>query len=77
MIPNIEDIVKKYPYLGSFLSSTQGYGVLEPISKEFSIEILKYNLDEYKKQLLEFNTGDASNFKTFEQITIETINKLK
>lgn len=77
MTPNVESIIKKYPYLGSFLSSAQGYGVLEQISKEFAIEILKYNLKQYRTQMLQFNTGESGKFKSFDEITLETIKELE
>jgi len=45
--------------------------------KEFAIEILKYNLKQYRTQMLEFNTGDATKFKSFDDITLETIKELE
>ncbi len=75
MIPNAE---KCWDEGSNDLQSVNEINYKVPILlKEFAKQILEYNLDEYKNQLLQFNTGDASNFKTFEQITIETINKLK
>lgn len=75
MIPNAE---KCWNEGSNDLQSVNEINYKVPILlKEFAKQILEYNLDEYKNQLLQFNTGDASNFKTFEQISIETINKLK
>ncbi len=45
--------------------------------REFAIEILKYNLKQYRTQMLEFNTGDATKFKSFDEITLETIKELE
>jgi len=46
-------------------------------AKNFAIEILKYNLKQYRTQMLEFNTGDATKFKSFDDITLETIKELE
>jgi len=45
--------------------------------KEFAIEILKYNLKQYRTQMLEFNTGDATMYKSFDTVTLETIKELE
>lgn len=45
--------------------------------REFAIEILKYNLKQYRTQMLEFNTGDASVYKSFDTVTLETIKELE
>lgn len=45
--------------------------------KAFAIEILKYNLKQYRTQLQQFNTGDATKFKSFDEITLETIKELE
>lgn len=76
MTPNVESIIKKYPYLGSFLSSAQGYGVLEQISKEFAIEILKYNLKQYRMYNSMVVTKGGK-YKSIDEITLETIKELE
>jgi len=50
---------------------------LDKRTSEFAIEILKYNLRQYRTQMLEFNTGESSKFKSFDEITLETIKELE
>lgn len=45
--------------------------------KEFAVEILKYNLKQYRTQMFQFNTGEASVYKSFDTITLETIKELE
>ncbi len=45
--------------------------------KEFAVKILKYNLTTFKKQRLDFNQGEASKMKSFDEITLETIKELE
>ena len=45
--------------------------------KEFAVKILKYNLLQYRTQMLQFNTGDAGKFKSIEEGTLETIKELE
>ena len=57
-------------------SNVSNYDAMEAM-KEFAIEILKYNLKQYKTQMQQFNTGDATKFKSFDTITLETIKELE
>ena len=57
-------------------SNVSNFDAMEAM-KEFAIEILKYNLKQYKTQMQQFNTGDATKFKSFDTITLETIKELE
>ena len=43
----------------------------------FARNVLIYNLEKYKKQLLDFNQGEASKMKSIDEITLETIKELE
>lgn len=74
MIPNVEEFLEKENYdINSHIDGEDAPKLL----KEFAIETLKYNLKQYKTQILEFNTGDATKFKSFDEITLETIKELE
>jgi thiamine pyrophosphokinase len=57
-------------------SNVSNFDAMEAM-KEFAIEILKYNLKQYRTQMLQFNTGDSGKFKSFDEITLETIKELE
>jgi thiamine pyrophosphokinase len=57
-------------------SNVSNFGAMEAM-KEFAIEVLKYNLKQYRTQMLQFNTGDSGKFKSFDEITLETIKELE
>ena len=70
MIPDTEEFI---------LEHMQGVdmSVIESVVEAFAIEIFKYNLKQYRTQMLEFNTGDATMYKSFDDITLETIKELE
>lgn len=70
MIPDTEEFI---------LEHMQGVdmSVIESVVEAFAIEIFKYNLKQYRTQMLEFNTGEATKFKSFDDITLETIKELE
>lgn len=75
MIPSAEEVLNlkssNYDYFNEELEFVKSKMI------EFAIEILKYNLKQFKTQRLEFNTGEASKMKSFDEITLETIKELE
>lgn len=69
MIPNAEEFINKNALV--FIACP------DKVMKEFAIEILKYNLKQYRTQMFQFNTGDATMYKSFDDITLETIKELE
>jgi len=57
-------------------SNVSNFDAMEAM-KEFAVEILKHNLKQYKTQMFQFNTGDATTYKSFDEITLETIKELE
>ena len=74
-IPSAEEVLNlkssNYDYFSEELEFVKSKMI------EFAIEILKYNLKQYKTQMFQFNTGEASVYKSFDTITLETIKELE
>lgn len=79
-IPNAEEFLDEYIKKESIpwnQDIEKLYGAINAAINGFAIEILKYNLKQYRTQMLQFNTGDATKFKSFDDITLETIKELE
>lgn len=75
MIPNAKELLLKE---GCILNTDIHFNDVEVEDlHKFAIEILKHNLKQYKTQMFQFNTGDATTYKSFDEITLETIKELE
>lgn len=44
---------------------------------KFATQVLEYNLKRYREQMLDFNQGEATKYKSIDTVTQETIRELQ